>query len=169
MSGTNRIQIPKPLLNLNWASEEARAKPRRQIPETKRPPQRAFPLGMVLEACPDIADYSRHGITSWRDFMATAGVVRSMLGISPSAWAEACEAMGEEGRRDHGGCHPSERGGDQESGWLSPQPDRTSEGWAVFARAGAHGAAASESRRWRPENASMIYRGRFRAAAFPLA
>jgi replication initiation protein RepC len=65
--------------------------------ETKRPPQRAFPLGMVLEACPDIADYSRHGITSWRDFMATAGVVRSMLGISPSAWAAACDAMGEEG------------------------------------------------------------------------
>jgi len=52
---------------------------------------------MVLEACPDIADYSRHGITSWRDFMATAGVVRSMLGISPSAWAAACDGMGEEG------------------------------------------------------------------------
>lgn len=52
---------------------------------------------MVLDACPDIADYSRRGITSWRDFMATAGVVRSMLGISPSAWAEACETMGEEG------------------------------------------------------------------------
>ena len=131
--------------------------------ETKRPPQRAFPLGLVLEACPDIADYSRHGITSWRDFMATAGVVRSMLGISPSAWAEACAAMGRGGSRDHGGCHPAERGGDQESGWLSPQPDRTSEGWAVLARAGAHGAAASESRRWRPEKASVICRGPLRA------
>ena len=52
---------------------------------------------MVLEACPDIVDYSRQGITSWRDFMATAAVVRSMLGISPSAWAAACDAMGEEG------------------------------------------------------------------------
>ena len=94
VSGTNRIQIPKPLLNLNWASRGSQGQPAAPDTETKRPPQRAFPLGMVLEACPDIADYSRHGITSWRDFMATAGVVRSMLGISPSAWAEACAAMG---------------------------------------------------------------------------
>ena len=60
------------------------------------PSQRRFPLGMVLEACPDIVDYARHGISSWRDFVATAGLVRSVLGISPSAWDEACGILGEE-------------------------------------------------------------------------
>lgn len=40
--------------------------------------------------------YARHGITKWRDFLAVAGVVRPMLGISPTAWAAATEAMGEE-------------------------------------------------------------------------
>lgn len=65
-------------------------------PEKSRTPQRSFPLGMVLEACPDIADYARHGISSWRDFMATAGLVRSALGISPSAWEDARTVLGEE-------------------------------------------------------------------------
>jgi replication initiation protein RepC len=55
----------------------------------------AFPLGMILNACPDIVDYARSGISNWRDFIATAASVRPMLGISPSAWAEACSAMGE--------------------------------------------------------------------------
>lgn len=59
------------------------------------PKPQAFPLGMVLDACPDIADWSRTGVASWRDFVATAGTVRSGLGISPSAWEEAREAMGE--------------------------------------------------------------------------
>jgi replication initiation protein RepC len=58
--------------------------------------QRRFPLGMVLEACPDIVDYARHGIFSWRDFVATAGLVRSVLGISPSAWEEASAVLGDE-------------------------------------------------------------------------
>jgi replication initiation protein RepC len=60
------------------------------------PPQHRFPLGIVLEACPDIVDYARHGISSWRDFVATAGLVRSVLGISPSAWEEASAVLGDE-------------------------------------------------------------------------
>lgn len=61
------------------------------------PPSRpqAFPLGMVLDACPDIADWSRTGVSNWRDFVATAGIVRSGLGISPSAWDDAKDTMGE--------------------------------------------------------------------------
>ena len=55
----------------------------------------AFPLGMVLQACPDIIDYARNGISNWRDFLATAAVVRPMLGISPSAWEEARVILGE--------------------------------------------------------------------------
>jgi replication initiation protein RepC len=58
---------------------------------------KAFPLGMVLRACPQMADYGPSGeISSWRDLMAAAIVVRSMLGVSPSAYQEACEAMGPE-------------------------------------------------------------------------
>jgi replication initiation protein RepC len=54
-----------------------------------------FPLGMVLKACPDIAMYTRNGISDWGELVAAAGVVRSALGVSPSAWEEAKEAMGE--------------------------------------------------------------------------
>ena len=51
---------------------------------------------MVLEACPDILDYAKGGISHWRDFQAAvAAVVRPMLGISPSAWEAAQAAMGE--------------------------------------------------------------------------
>src|SRR5215831_7844825 len=54
-----------------------------------------FPLGMVLDACPDFGDYAKGGIANWRDFMATASLVRSVLGISPSAWDDAQKVMGE--------------------------------------------------------------------------
>jgi replication initiation protein RepC len=42
-----------------------------------------------------MVDYARDGISNWRDFLATAAVVRSVLGISPSAWEEAQSVMGE--------------------------------------------------------------------------
>ncbi|MBX9646730.1 MAG: replication initiation protein RepC [Xanthobacteraceae bacterium] len=60
-----------------------------------RMPEGTFPLSMVLDACPDIVDYAKDGISNWRDFLATASVIRSMLGISPSAWEEAQIIMGE--------------------------------------------------------------------------
>jgi replication initiation protein RepC len=56
---------------------------------------RTYPLGMVLEACPDIVDYAKCGINDWRDLATTAALVRSALGVSPDAWARALEAMGE--------------------------------------------------------------------------
>ncbi|MBY3490075.1 plasmid replication protein RepC [Rhizobium laguerreae] len=63
----------------------------------KREPMRNFPLGMVLRACPEIAMYGPDGaIGSWREMMAAAVVVRSMLGVSPSAYQEASEVMGAE-------------------------------------------------------------------------
>ena len=56
-----------------------------------------FPLGMVLRACPEIAMYGPGGaVGSWRDMMGAAVVVRSMLGVSPSAYQAACETMGPE-------------------------------------------------------------------------
>jgi replication initiation protein RepC len=36
------------------------------------------------------------GVSTWQDLYAAAAVVRPVLGISPSAWSEAREAMGEE-------------------------------------------------------------------------
>ncbi len=52
-------------------------------------------LGRVLAACPAVKDYAQHGIETWRDLVATAGLVRAMLGISPHAWEQACDAMGD--------------------------------------------------------------------------
>ena len=67
--------------------------------EPSRPPsaatERSYPLGMVLKACPDLADYAKGGISNWRDFLAAPAVVRPMLAISPSAWEEAQAVMGE--------------------------------------------------------------------------
>jgi len=58
---------------------------------------KAFPLSMVLKACPQITDYGPGGtISHWRELMGAAVVVRSMLGVSPSAYQEACEVMGPE-------------------------------------------------------------------------
>lgn len=58
---------------------------------------KSLPLGMVIRACPQIADYGPSGsISHWRELMAAAVVVRSMLGVSPSAYQEACDAMGPE-------------------------------------------------------------------------
>lgn len=58
---------------------------------------KSFPLGMVLRACPQIVDYGPvGGISHWRELMTAAVLVRSMLGVSPSAYEDACDAMGPE-------------------------------------------------------------------------
>jgi replication initiation protein RepC len=70
---------------------------RKETQKTRREPIKAFPLGMVLRACPQITDYGPGGrIENWPEFMKAAIVVRSMLGVSPSAYEEACNAMGPE-------------------------------------------------------------------------
>ena len=61
---------------------------------------RTLPLGLVLEACPDLHDYGPltpeggRRIRDWGGLIRTAGEVRPMLGISPDAWAAAREAFG---------------------------------------------------------------------------
>ncbi|WP_026282665.1 plasmid replication protein RepC [Rhizobium sp. 2MFCol3.1] len=56
---------------------------------------KSFPLGLVLQACPDIAAYGPGGgIRSWRDLTNAASVVKSMLGVTPSAYHDACTIMG---------------------------------------------------------------------------
>ena len=86
---------PEPLIEIEPSLREGRAEraePNSRIPAAT---ERTYPLGMVLSACPDIVDYAKGGIANWRDFLATAAVVRPMLGISPSAWEEARTVMGE--------------------------------------------------------------------------
>jgi replication initiation protein RepC len=67
------------------------------VQASRAAPLRSFPLGLVIQACPDVVSYGSAGkLESWRDLMTAAIVIRSMLGISPSAYQEACEVMGPE-------------------------------------------------------------------------
>jgi replication initiation protein RepC len=75
--------------------------------ESEKPPKEIEPkvaalqrdadltLPLVLSACPDIADYTRCGVSTWPDLLAAAGVARAAIGVSPNAWEEARRAMGE--------------------------------------------------------------------------
>ncbi len=112
ISGPNEDQegvVPDGDVNLAKTELLAGNLQEREIPieRTPAPPERKsldnltglkpFPLGMVLNACPQIIDYGPGGeIVSWRDMMAAAVVVRSMLGVSPSAYEEACGVLGPE-------------------------------------------------------------------------
>lgn len=61
-------------------------------------PKRELPLGIVLDACPNMLWLVKggSGIRSWREFLAAAETARPVLGISPSAWEDAKVAMGEQ-------------------------------------------------------------------------
>ncbi|GFE51931.1 replication initiation protein [Roseobacter cerasinus] len=54
------------------------------------------PLGLCLAVCLEIKAYASGPIRHWHNLVRAADVVRPMMGISPSAWAEAVEAMGPE-------------------------------------------------------------------------
>ena len=86
---------PKSQIDFEPSLREGRAARVEPNLTTTAPPEKTYPLGMVLNACPDIVDYAKGGIANWRDFVATAAVVRPMLGISPSAWEEAQTVMGD--------------------------------------------------------------------------
>ena len=60
-------------------------------------PKRDLPLGIVLDACPNLRELGQGGqIRHWRDLLAAAEAARPMLGVSPSAWKEALEVLGEQ-------------------------------------------------------------------------
>jgi replication initiation protein RepC len=63
----------------------------------RAPERKSVGIGLkeFLKTCPQIADYARGGVKNWRDVVAAADLVRSMLGISPSAWSSARKAMGD--------------------------------------------------------------------------
>ncbi|RVI51057.1 plasmid replication protein RepC [Sinorhizobium meliloti] len=102
---SNAVQNERHIQNSNTeSSNELEPRSRNEqganSSQTSRPasePIKAFPLGMVLKACPDINDYGPGGaVGSWRDLMSAAVVVRSTLGVSPSAYQDACEVMGQQ-------------------------------------------------------------------------
>ncbi|MBB3947484.1 replication initiation protein RepC [Rhizobium skierniewicense] len=104
-NSTNDAQIEQHLQNSKSESfhelEPSSEKEQGEKPNKRRGSQtetlKAFPLGVVLKACPQIIDYGPAGtVGGWRDLMSAAVVVRSMLGVSPSAYQEACETMGPE-------------------------------------------------------------------------
>lgn len=75
------------------------------------PGLKSFPLGLVLQACPEILSYGPGGaISNWRDMMAAAIVVRGMLGVSASAYEDASAIMGPENAATMMACI-LERGG----------------------------------------------------------
>ena len=68
-----------------------------EIDNVRHLPRRELPLGIVLDACPEILALAKGGeIRTWRDLVAAAATGRAYLGISPSAYQEACEVMGED-------------------------------------------------------------------------
>ncbi|WP_431324826.1 plasmid replication protein RepC [Rhizobium sp. YTU87027] len=101
----NDIRIERHIQNSNTESSNelepcSRNEPGAR-PEAKQRPTmeaiKAFPLGMVLRACPEVSAYGPDGVvSSWRELMSASVVVRSMLGISPSAYQDACDSMGPE-------------------------------------------------------------------------
>ena len=97
---------PESLNELEPSSEkELVSKSGRSDSPVMREPLKAFPLGVVLKACPQLADYGPGGsVGGWRELMSAAVVVRSMLGISPSAYQHACEVMGAENAAVAVGC-----------------------------------------------------------------
>jgi replication initiation protein RepC len=88
---------PESIYELEPSSEKEQGEKPSQKPERIAEPLKAFPLSMVLRGCPQIADYAPGGrIEHWRELMTAAVVVRQMLGVSPSAYQEACDVMGPE-------------------------------------------------------------------------
>lgn len=72
--------------------QEEPAETERPAPEQKM----AISLTRLARLCPQIGDYGAAGIRTWSDLVATADLVRAMLGISPDAWRKARAAMGDQ-------------------------------------------------------------------------
>lgn len=71
--------------------------PDKRSPSNRISSTKSLPLPFVLQACTQINDYGpRAGITSWRDLITAAYVVRSTLDIAPAVYERAAIVMGPE-------------------------------------------------------------------------
>ncbi|MEP1202087.1 plasmid replication protein RepC [Tateyamaria sp.] len=59
-------------------------------------PEVPIPLGLVLRAVPEALEYAQGPINSFADLSRLGAFLRGMIGISPSAWDDAVDAMGPE-------------------------------------------------------------------------
>lgn len=92
--------------NSNKDSSDSESRDEAAMDEPSPPPSdgdpggnRAGPslsLNLVVRACPDILPYAQGALRSWRDLIATASVLRGMMGISAETWTHAQRAMGAE-------------------------------------------------------------------------
>ena len=55
-----------------------------------------IPLGLVLATCHEFQTFVPDKVRHWHHLVQAADVLRPMMGISPSAWQDAIEAMGPE-------------------------------------------------------------------------
>ena len=95
MSATYRIQIHTPQLNLNLPPEKAWE---RSLSLNLNPRDlhiRHFRSEWSSRPAPTSSTTPRAGFPTRRDLLIVVAVVRSMLGISPSAWEAAQSVMGE--------------------------------------------------------------------------
>lgn len=94
-SNTHPHQEFEPALKEAREREEGTADANLPDEDAKADPK-SYPIGMVLEACPDVNDYKFTGgkVRTWPEFIETMQAIRPMLGISPSAWQEAIEFFG---------------------------------------------------------------------------
>lgn len=83
--------------NFEPASEKGRGEAGATDPAKASSGDEDVPLGMVLEACPDVKGlhFGAEPLTRWSGFIETARTIRPMLGISPDAWGEAVTVLGE--------------------------------------------------------------------------
>ncbi len=101
--GTNLVQKTDASHDLEPAAEKAGGwignaeDPRLETKAARESEPTSLPLGLVLEACPDVVDYADGGhVGSWRAFIAAAATIRPMIGISPDAWRSARDTLGED-------------------------------------------------------------------------
>ena len=93
-SNPERIKRPE---HVSQGAEVEASKLPGQAQAQKSAQARDLPLPLVLEVCRDVLDYRVGGepIDSWRAFVDTARSVRPMLGVSPDAWRDAAQTLGE--------------------------------------------------------------------------
>lgn len=94
-----RVEPPGPMVHRAEADRAGAgevAPPNPNLGGDRTASPRAYPLGMVLQACPDIIDYAKGAeISCWRDLIDASAIVRSALGVSPDAWSQALDVLGE--------------------------------------------------------------------------
>lgn len=76
-------------------SQRTQRQPRHNhIPKTEVTVRDA-PFTLVRDACRELAIYNGGRLNCWQDVIRAAHFVRGLMGVSPSAWAEAIDIMGE--------------------------------------------------------------------------